>query len=103
MSSLPEFSKNELLLERKRFNAWFPTLLKDILTEKENLDVPWALAWLKEVCLYNVPHGKQIRGLLVPLAVRGLGKCPTEKQIEQSYILGWCVEMVRKSILPLAI
>ncbi|ODM88273.1 Farnesyl pyrophosphate synthase, partial [Orchesella cincta] len=64
-----------------------------LLTEKEVQDVPWALAWLKKVFLYNVPHGKQIRGLLVPLAVRGLERCPTEKQIQQAYILGWCVEI----------
>ncbi|ODM87183.1 Farnesyl diphosphate synthase [Orchesella cincta] len=100
MSSLTDFSKKELLLEKQRFNDQITTLLTDLLTEKEVQDVPWALAWLKKVFLFNVPHGKQIRfRSSCPLAVRGLERCPTEKQIQQAYILGWCVEILQACCL----
>ncbi|ODM91554.1 Farnesyl pyrophosphate synthase [Orchesella cincta] len=95
----PELSQSVLLLDKQRFNNHLSTLLTDLLSESENGDIPWALNWLKKAFLYNVPHGKQIRGLLVPLTVRGLESCPSEKQITEAYILGWCVEILQACCL----
>ncbi|CAL8133507.1 unnamed protein product [Orchesella dallaii] len=84
------------------FDNFFTTILTDITSittdlEQEPLSV--AKNWLERVCHFNVPHGKKIRGLLVPIFVRSLVKCPSTEKMTQAYTLGWCVEILQASSL----
>ncbi|CAL8133515.1 unnamed protein product [Orchesella dallaii] len=88
--------------EYKKFDNFFTTILEDISglkTDLENEQLVILKTWTERVCLFNVPHGKKLRGILIPLMVKSLGKCPSSNKMKQAYVLGWCVEILQASFL----
>ncbi|ODM92551.1 Farnesyl pyrophosphate synthase [Orchesella cincta] len=89
--------------DHDNFNNLFKQIVDDIISDtttfSEENQLSSALSWIGKVCIYNVPHGKKLRGLLVPLTVRVFLKNPTNIQLNQAYVLGWCVEILQAAFL----
>jgi len=86
------------------FRALFPRLVNEVA---DSLHAPGAedvASYLKEVCAYNVPHGKLNRGLLVVDAFSAFASSHNANcgdLREKALILGWCVEWLQASLLVL--
>jgi farnesyl diphosphate synthase len=93
--------ETKLLSEKERgdFNAVFPVLVEDLTGSPDLRDMPETNRWMKKVLEYNVPFGKQNRGLSLALAYRYLAKDLTRDNIQLSYVLGWCVEILQAFFL----
>ncbi|CAG7828364.1 unnamed protein product [Allacma fusca] len=85
--------------ERADFDALFPVLVDDLTGSKELQDMPETNRWMRKVLEYNVPFGKQNRGLSLALAYRYLAKDLSRDNIQLSYVLGWCVEFLQAFFL----
>lgn len=88
---------------KTKFRAAFEDLLETIISDIESdFDLPKdAIAYLRKVVTYNVPHGKLNRGLAVFQcfkAFRSDSKI-SEKDERLANILGWCVELLQAFFL----
>lgn len=73
----------------------FPQLIQDATELQEHADMPETNVWLRKVMAYNIPFGKRTRGMTTALAYRYLNpKEPSKENIQLSYVLGWCAEIV---------
>nr|AEK32004.1 mitochondrial isoprenyl diphosphate synthase [Rhopalosiphum padi] len=79
------------------FMAVFPDIVKDLTDNGLNLDVPDVNKWLEKILHYNVPGGKNNRGLTLVLSFKMLSSPSdqTDENLKLSYILGWCVEILQ--------
>ncbi|XP_026821064.1 farnesyl pyrophosphate synthase-like [Rhopalosiphum maidis] len=79
------------------FMAVFPDIVKDLTDNGLNLDVPDVNKWLEKLLHYNVPGGKNNRGLTLVLSFKMLSSPSdqTDENLKLSYILGWCVEILQ--------
>ncbi|CAL8143160.1 unnamed protein product [Orchesella dallaii] len=94
-SSLGGLTSNEV----QEFEAEYHHLVEDFIAGSEMRDIPLTLKWIEKVLNYNVPHGKKVRGLMVPMTYKCLVKDPNETEIKLVYVLGWCVEILQASSL----
>ncbi|KAF0751961.1 farnesyl pyrophosphate synthase-like [Aphis craccivora] len=78
------------------FMAVFPDIVKDLTDNGVKLDVPDVTKWFENVLQYNVPGGKNNRGLTLVQSFKTLSSPSvlTDENLKLSYILGWCVEIV---------
>jgi len=94
---------------RTDFLAAFPALVEDVIAEIEHPDAESLVSRFKEVCEYNVPHGKLNRGRLVvdsyeafaDSPMSGVRRAERENLRDKATILGWCVEWLQASLLVL--
>jgi len=94
---------------RADFLAAFPVLVEDVIATIEHPDAESVVLRFKEVCEYNVPHGKLNRGRLVVDSYEAFadspmsGVRPAERESlrNKATILGWCVEWLQASLLVL--
>jgi len=95
--------------ERQQFEGVFPGLVEDVVQALDTLGTEDVAQRFKQVCVYNVPHGKLNRGLLVvdaftAFAHSSLGSGQLHHGAEwktKAAILGWCVEWLQASLLVL--
>ncbi|ODM91083.1 Farnesyl diphosphate synthase [Orchesella cincta] len=69
------------------------SILVEALDSQFRIDNFPCAPWIKKLLNYNVPHGKQLRGLFVPMTVKCFDNQPKNELMEQAYVLGWCIEM----------
>ncbi|XP_001950423.2 farnesyl pyrophosphate synthase-like [Acyrthosiphon pisum] len=83
--------------EFENFMAVFPELVKDLTDTSLKLNVPDATEWLENLLKYNVPGGKNNRGLTLVTSFKMLSTPSdlTYENLRLSYILGWCVEILQ--------
>lgn len=86
--------------EETLFNETFDVITEK-LTNNVNPDLRRVSTWLKQVLVYNVPHGKKNRGMALVLAYQVLKK---NKKLDsdksyQARILGWCIEILQAFFL----
>ncbi|XP_025203481.1 farnesyl pyrophosphate synthase-like, partial [Melanaphis sacchari] len=83
--------------EYEKFMAVFPEIVNDLTDNDLNLDVPDVSKWLEKLLRYNVPSGKNNRGLTLVLSFKMLSSpsVQTNENLKLSYILGWCVEILQ--------
>lgn len=88
------------MTELEMFDELFPAIVDD-LTKKgcKNIEISSAMEWFKKVCEYNVPHGKKNRGLSVVHSYRFLVENPTEQDLKNARIIGWCLELLQAFFL----
>eukprot|EP00800_Vazella_pourtalesii_P014238 TRINITY_DN3581_c0_g2_i3.p1 TRINITY_DN3581_c0_g2~~TRINITY_DN3581_c0_g2_i3.p1 ORF type:complete len:137 (+),score=7.35 TRINITY_DN3581_c0_g2_i3:36-446(+) len=92
--------KISLLQDKENFNSRFDQLLTDVTTYIEDDLTKDAVAWLRQVAEYTVPGGKQNRGMSVVNAYQHLAGRPlTHIEIDQSFVLGWCIEWLQAFFL----
>ncbi|XP_060857923.1 uncharacterized protein LOC132935393 isoform X2 [Metopolophium dirhodum] len=79
------------------FMAVFPELVRDLTDTSLKLNVPDATEWLENLLQYNVPGGKNKRGLTLVTSFKMLASPSdlTDENLRLSYILGWCVEILQ--------
>jgi len=89
--------------DRGTFQALFPRLVDEVVATFCTPGTEDVVLRLKEVCEYNVPHGKLNRGLLVVDAYDSFQSWRPENGHlrEKALILGWCVEWLQASLLVL--
>ncbi|KAF5303654.1 hypothetical protein FQA39_LY09901 [Lamprigera yunnana] len=83
------------------FMAIFPDLVRDLTVLPEYSDITEVTKRFAKVLQYNVPCGKNIRGLTTVAAYK-LTEDPsklTEKNIRLAQIMGWCIEMLHSSVI----
>ncbi|EDQ91435.1 uncharacterized protein MONBRDRAFT_6210 [Monosiga brevicollis MX1] len=90
--------------DKEAFVDLFPRLVDEIIhgVEQEYPDYDkGAIAWFRRVLEYNCPGGKMNRGLSVLTTFRHLvaPREPTDQEIEQCNILGWCIEWLQAFFL----
>jgi len=81
--------------DQRDFKGAFPDVVRD-LTEIANIQgFPEVKKWLSKTLQYNVPGGKNIRGLTTMYTFKTLAdpKNQTPDNIHLSHVLGWCVEL----------
>lgn len=76
-------------------------VVRDLTTYTKGFNCNDAVKWFAQVLQYNVPRGKKNRGILTVLTYKNLVPAEdlTPENIKLAQYLGWCVEMVRASIL----
>ncbi|XP_022177969.1 farnesyl pyrophosphate synthase-like [Myzus persicae] len=86
-------SKDEL----GNFMAVFPDIVKDLTDTSLQLNKPDVTKWLENLLQYNVPGGKNNRGLILVSSFKMLSSPSylTDENLRLSYILGWCVEILQ--------
>lgn len=89
--------------DRGSFQALFPRLVDEVVATFCTPGTEDVALRLKEVCEYNVPHGKLNRGLLVVEAFSAFNSSHSDGEDlrEKAIILGWCVEWLQASLLVL--
>jgi len=85
--------------ERNDFNSTFNMIVQALTENSEMRDMAETNRWLAKVLQHNVPHGKKNRGLATVLAYKFMTPELTEENMQLSYILGWCVEMLQAFFL----
>lgn len=83
--------------EEDAFLLTFDTLMDELSSLPTYSDMEETIDWLRRAVFYNVPGGKQIRGRGVIAAYKALVEDPTEAAVQDCYVLGWCIEIVRIS------
>eukprot|EP01101_Sappina_pedata_P002989 TRINITY_DN1319_c1_g1_i1.p1 TRINITY_DN1319_c1_g1~~TRINITY_DN1319_c1_g1_i1.p1 ORF type:complete len:350 (+),score=136.05 TRINITY_DN1319_c1_g1_i1:101-1150(+) len=84
--------------EREIFAQVFETITNEVIESlrKTFSDIPEAaIDRIENMVRYNVPKGKFIRGMLVKQTFSQLAPTPTQIQLSQSDIAGWCIEWLQ--------
>nr|BBH72800.1 farnesyl diphosphate synthase-2 [Nasutitermes takasagoensis] len=89
--------------ECQDFMSVFPDIVRDLTEIGREFDIPDVSQWFEKVLHYNVPGGKQTRGLTVVYAYRMLAAKEelTPENIRLAHIMGWCVETLQGHLLVL--
>lgn len=90
--------------ESREFMAVFPDIVRDLTDAGRHTDIPEITKWYAKVLQYNVPCGKKNRGLATIMSYKLL-ETPerlTPENIRLANILGWCVEMVSRSVIVIS-
>ena len=82
------------------FMSTFDKILEDLLEIFVKFNVPeQGINWFKEMFQVNCVGGKMNRGLTVPSALQSIkGRDLTDKELFDSQVLGWLIEMVTRLI-----
>ena len=90
--------------DRAAFLGVFRELADGLVQDEVDDDqVTIAVAWIKRMIEYNVPHGKLNRGLAVVDGVRALkaakGEEVSEDEMKRAMVVGWCIEFLQAYFL----
>lgn len=101
MASSPEHKRSRDASDLEVFDELFPVLVDDLKKHgAKDSEIADAIEWFKEVCEYNVPHGKKNRGLTVLHSFKYLmNNDTTEEDLKLARVLGWCVEWLQAFFL----
>ena len=90
--------------DKKAFMAVFDELAGGLVEDEvRDGQVAIAVAWIKRMIAYNVPHGKLNRGLAVVDGVRALKQAQGENvdadTMKRAMVVGWCIEFLQAYFL----
>ena len=90
--------------DKKAFMAVFDELAAGLVEDEvKDGQVAIAVAWIKRMIAYNVPHGKLNRGLAVVDGVRALKQARGEDvdadTMKRAMVVGWCIEFLQAYFL----
>jgi farnesyl diphosphate synthase len=85
--------------ETDGFLSLFPELVQDLTDQPDMRDMDDTNRWMAKMMQYNVPHGKRNRGLATAMAYKYFADNLTEENIQLSYVLGWCAEILQAFFL----
>jgi len=90
--------------DKKAFMAVFDELAAGLVEDEvKDGQVAIAVAWIKRMIAYNVPHGKLNRGLAVVDGVRALKQAQGEDvdadTMKRAMVVGWCIEFLQAYFL----
>ncbi|CAL8143244.1 unnamed protein product [Orchesella dallaii] len=87
--------------EIQEFESMYSEILEAVIKDYENSKDQLYLAtdWMVKAINYNVPKGKKLRGLMVPITYRNFVKNPTKEEMRMAYVLGWCIEILQGACL----
>jgi farnesyl diphosphate synthase len=86
---------------REKFMSVFTELTRELTQESlHDPEISDGIQHLKRVLEYNIPHGKCNRGLMVVGSLHHLltmltNREPTDDEVKDALILGWCVEWLQ--------
>jgi farnesyl diphosphate synthase len=103
LSKTLSISEDPKLLSKDEISDFmhlFPDLLKELVEMPEMRDMPETNRWMEKMMQYNVPHGKRNRGLATALAYKYFSDdALNQEDLELSYVLGWCTEILQAFFL----
>lgn len=95
---------NSILSEEEiqQFENIYPEVVNDVVRMTEDImegnGSELVVDWIVQLLDYTVPHGKKLRGIMVPFTYKNVmqiqGTPVTEEQMKLSYQLGWILEIV---------